>query len=315
MIKRNSYSLFQEPWWLDLAAAGDWDEVVVKNAAGQLLARLPFCVKRRYGFKALAHPHLTPFLGPWFDSIAGSQSKAFSDQYELTAELISLLPRFDVFRQSCCPEIVNWLPFHWAGFVQQTKYTYRLHGLTNLEALWNGFHQSTRRAIRKADTRVEVVASNDVELLCDVHERTYSQRAQAMPYKRKALYRIVEGALRTGHGRLLHARDDRGNIHAVNFLVFDERCAYYLVGGSDDRFRESGAPSLLMWHAIKFAAAQSAVFDFEGSMVQGIERFFRNFNGALTPINRLYKMGRVFGLARHVQDAVIAFAGRPPHSN
>ncbi len=306
----HSYSLFQEPWWLNLATGGDWNEVTVED--GGVAARLPFQVKRRYGFKALAQPHLTPFLGPWFRPSTAKGASQYSDQYQLAAELIAKLPRFDVFRQNCCPEWTNWLAFHWAGFSQQTRYTYRLCDLSDLDAVWSGFHQSARRAIRSAQKETEIVASDDVDRLCDLHERTYAQRGYPMPYRREVLFRIVDGALRTGHARFVYAQDSKRNIHAINFIVYDERAAYYLVGGSDKRFRESGAATLLMWDAIQFAAQKSAVFDFEGSMVQGIERFFRNFNPQLTPINRIYKAARLFGLARHLRDGLIALRGGAP---
>lgn len=307
-----SYSLFQEPWWLNLASGGNWDEVVVEN--GGVSARLPYCVKQRYGFKILAQPHLTPRLGPWFRPSRENGSSQYSEQYELAAELISKLPPFDVFRQNCCPEWDNWLPFHWAGFSQQTHYTYRLNDLTDLDAVWSGFHRDSWRLIKKAQKELEIVVSDDVDRLCDMHELTYQQRGQPMPYRRDVLFKIVDGALRSGHARFAFAQDEKRNVHAINFIVYDERATYYLVGGSDRQFRDSGAPTLLIWDAIQFAAKRSLIFDFEGSMDRGIEQFFRRkFSPQLTPLNRIYKQRGLFGFARHVRDGLIAFSGGTPH--
>ncbi len=49
------------------------------------------------------------------------------------------------------------------------------------------------------------------------------------------------------------------------------------MSGSDPDLRSSGALSLLMHEAIQFAATVTQRFDFEGSMHEPIERFFRNF--------------------------------------
>ena len=38
-----------------------------------------------------------------------------------------------------------------------------------------------------------------------------------------------------------------------------------------------------MWHAIQFAATVSRVVDFEGSMMEPVERFFRGFGAVQTP--------------------------------
>lgn len=34
-------SIFEQPWWLDIVAPGNWDEVVVKQNE-EIIARLPF---------------------------------------------------------------------------------------------------------------------------------------------------------------------------------------------------------------------------------------------------------------------------------
>jgi hypothetical protein len=81
----------------------------------------------------------------------------------------------------------------------------------------------------------------------------------------------------------LFACDEAGRVHAVVYVVWDERAAYYLMGGADPRLRTSGASSLLMWEAIMRARRVTDVFDFEGSMLRPVERFFRAFGGHQTP--------------------------------
>lgn len=49
------------------------------------------------------------------------------------------------------------------------------------------------------------------------------------------------------------------------------------------RLRNSGATSLLMWEAIKFASTVSKKFDLEGSMLEPVERFFRGFGTVQKP--------------------------------
>ena len=61
--------------------------------------------------------------------------------------------------------------------------------------------------------------------------------------------------------------------------MWDENSAYYLMGGGDPDLRNSGAASLVLWEAIKHASTVTGKFDFEGSMNESIERFFRGFGG------------------------------------
>lgn len=132
---RTSYSLFQEPWWLDAVAAGEWDEVVVKRG-GRVAARLPFVRKEKLGGTWLLQPKLTPYLGPWLRASDAKLTNRLSEEKELMQELIDGLPQFDLFRQTFAPEVTYWLPFYWRGFSQTTRYTYRLSDLTDLAGLW-----------------------------------------------------------------------------------------------------------------------------------------------------------------------------------
>ena len=74
------------------------------------------------------------------------------------------------------------------------------------------------------------------------------------------------------------------------YTVYDSRTAYNLITGYDDALAHSGAGPLAMWHAILKAKEMGLrVFDFEGSVIPPIERYFRGFGGQLTPIFSVHK--------------------------
>ena len=77
--------------------------------------------------------------------------------------------------------------------------------------------------------------------------------------------------------------DRAGNLHAVAFIVWQNSSAYYIAGGGDPVFRSSGAHSLVLWEAIRQVSRYTGKFDFEGSMLPGVERFFRGFGAVQTP--------------------------------
>ena len=306
-----SYCLFQDSWWLDLVTGGDWEEVCVQSG-DEIVARLPFIKRRKYGLTVVCQPVLTPYSGVCLRPLQGKAASQFSEQRRLTVELVDKLPRYDLFWQNLWPGATNWLPLFWSGFAEMSYFTNWICDLRDIDMLWRGFVDKTRWEIKKAQKQVRTIVSDDVDKLCDVYERTFAQQGIRQSCPRHVLFRAVDGAVRRGNGRITFAEDEKGNTHAVNFLVYDERSAHYLVGGSDKRFRTSGAASLLVWEAIKFAATKSMIFDFEGSMVEPISRFFRGFNPVATPISRVYKLSRraqfIFGL----RDAAAAIVGRPP---
>ena len=99
---------------------------------------------------------------------------------------------------------------------------------------------------------------------------------------------------------MLFAQDEADRIHAVAYIVWDEHAAYYLLGGSDPDLRTSGAASLLMWEAIMRARRVTDVFDFEGSMLKPVERFFRAFGARQTPY---LNVSRRAALSRRAHNA------------
>jgi hypothetical protein len=306
-----SFCLFQEPWWLNLTTDGHWDEVAVSNNQG-VIARLPYRTLRRFGATILTQPRLTPYAGPWFRPSSAKAANQSSERQKLAKELLSRLPRFDLFSQNLWPESGDWLPYHWAGYSQWTGYTNWLRDLTSTDALWSSLLETTRWEVRKAQKQVQVVVSDDIDRLCDLHERTFTRQGLPPPRERAFLRRVIEGAKLQGHARITLAMDERGNAHAVNLLVFDDRSAHYLLGGSDPSHRGSGAPSLLIWDAIQFAAQHSKLFDFEGSMVEGIARFFRGFGPELVPVTHVFRTSRRAALGAALYDAAAALFARPP---
>jgi Acetyltransferase (GNAT) domain len=104
--------------------------------------------------------------------------------------------------------------------------------------------------------------------------------------------RIHDVAQQNGAGNCFAARDFYGRVHAAAMLVWDRKRAYYLTGGGDPSLRTSGATALLLWRMMQFASSRSAVFDFEGSQIPAVERFFRAFGASQVWYHEISKMPR-----------------------
>lgn len=63
---------------------------------------------------------------------------------------------------------------------------------------------------------------------------------------------------------------------------------YYLMGG-DPELRNSSVTSLCMWETIRFSATVARSFDFEGLMLEPVERFFRAFGAIQQPFSCVSK--------------------------
>jgi hypothetical protein len=274
--------IFHQPWWLDAVAPGRWDAVTVERG-GRTVARMPFVVRGPRTFRVLTQPPLTPFLGPWITPEAGAKyASALSNQMELQTLLEAQLPTAVAFHQNFSPTVRTCLPFIWAGYRAEARYTYRLEDLHSENALWEGLAGNIRREIRKAQRQLRVRQGDDVDLFHSVLTKTFRRQDLAAP-DRDQLTRIDAACARYGARSMLFACDEADRVHAVAYVVRDRRTAYYLMGGGDPQLRTSGASSLLLWEAIRQSRAAASVFDFEGSMLRPVERFFRAFGGRQAP--------------------------------
>lgn len=300
ILSASSYTLFQEDWWLEAVAPDEWSEVNVDDG-GKIIARFPFVVKKKYGVTALTAPKLTPYLGPWYQETGAKHANSIAVQMEMAESLICKLPKFDLFRQNFCPEAMNWLPFYWKEFNATPLYTYRLLDLRDEDSMWNEFRDSVRREIRKAKRKVEIIESADIDVCYELIKMTYLRQNRTSPISKKLLYRIEDCCKKRDVRRVTLAVDEKKRCHAFLYAVWDSRATYYIIGGGDPKLRNSGAMSLLMWDAIKFAATKSQIFDFEGSMIKPIERFFRGFGGTQVPYLFVSKTNKVLSVVNEIR--------------
>ena len=276
-------SLFVQDWWLDATCGpSNWDVLLIERNS-RMVAAWPLYMPLN---GVVSMPPYTQTMGIWMepapnDAKYGSALGARQSLCKLLIEKLqarAFMQRFDY-------DFTDWLPFFWKGFTQTTRYTYLLKNLADSDMLWQRLSHQTRRNIKKArDTfRIAVrqgVATDDfLRVQADTFERQHARNTQ----DNNVLRRLIEVCRQRRQGEIWGGYDESGQLHAAVFVVWQKRSAYYLAGGGDSAFRHSGAHALSLWEAIRCVSEYTDTFDFEGSMLPGVERFFREFGGIQTP--------------------------------
>lgn len=285
------YSLFQQPWWLDTVASEKWNAITVEKG-NEIRARLPIIEERKMGFSFCTMPPLTPRLGPWIKPQKGKYVNRLTNEKRYIEKLIEQLPDFDFFRQNFHPEQINWLPFHWDGYAQTTRYTYIIENIKDPDQVWDGIKGNIRREIRKASDIITIVEHDNAETLWDLHKMTFERQGEKPNQPKSMVEAVTQQVLKRECGMVLVAKDQESRPHAAILVVWDANSAYYLLGGADPELRNSGASSYLLWTAIKKLSQTTRKFDFEGSMIKPIERFFRGFGAKQVPYFQITKSGK-----------------------
>ena len=297
--------IFSQAWWLDAVCGNAWDVCLVEKG-GEIYASMPYQIKTSYGFTFLGQPPLTQNLGPWLISSTAKYSKILGQHKDLMEELISQLPKYHHFSQNWHYSLTNWLPFYWKGFQQTTYYTYAFDDLSNNKLLWNNLQNNIRTDIRKAQKlNLTVCTDLSIEAFIELNKMTYERQNIVVAYSANILKNLLNIAISRNQCQWFIAQGEKGNNHAGVLIVWDENSAYYLMGGGNPNLRNSGATSLCMWEAIKFASTVTKKFDFEGSMIESVERFFRAFGAAQKPYIHITKTpSKVLRIAKAFKKAL-----------
>jgi lipid II:glycine glycyltransferase (peptidoglycan interpeptide bridge formation enzyme) len=281
--KEKDMPIFSRDWWLDsVCGENNWD-VGLFEKGGEIWASLPYQKTKKAIFEIITMPILTQTMGIYIKYPPKQKYyKKLSWEKEVMENLILNLPKIDSFSQNFHHVITNWLPFYWAGFEQSTRFTYIIENIS-IEDLEKNFATDIRRRRRKAnELGIEIIESEDIKTFYKLNTMTFIRKNINISYSFEFVKNLFEKCKQNGAVKMYFAKY-QDKIIAVNFLVYDDKTVYYLMGGIHPDFKDLGAMDAIQFKSIKFALESGRAFDFEGSMVESIEKYFRSFGAVQKP--------------------------------
>ena len=283
-LAEESIPLFSRNWFLDAVCLPQHWDVLLVEEKGKIALSCPLFLRDK---QTVSMPPYTQSMGPWFASVSADTkyTSMLGARQQLSSQLIALLQPYTYFFQNFSHHISDWLPFYWAGYTQTTRYTYLLPDISDPTALWQNMSIHQRRNISKAQNKHGIIVRKGIPIqdFLQIQEETFERQKLRNPGNNAALIRLIQAAKARGQGDIWGGYDPQGNLHAAAFIAWQPSCAYYLAGGGCPTHRHSGAHALVLWHAIQELSAHARSFDFEGSMLPGVERFFREFGAVQRP--------------------------------
>ena len=284
--------IFMMDWYLDAVCEnGDWEVLLVKEDI-EIVAAMPFFLKRKWGFQYATMPLFVKYLGPYLIP----EKRDLKRSFRLYEKLIEQLPKTDSFLMDCLPQMTNWLPFYWNDFQQTARYTYILN-LENLEEVYQNFNRNIRRNIKKAKQNLTISGEEiGLEKLYEINKMSFERQGIPIYFSFEQFEKHDQSLRENNARKIFFAKDDHQNIHAVSYLIWDKKRAYYHLAGEHSDFRGSGASIFLTWEAIKFTKEVLGlqVFDFEGSMLKSIEKVRRQFGAVQETYFRIWRTDSVW---------------------
>jgi lipid II:glycine glycyltransferase (peptidoglycan interpeptide bridge formation enzyme) len=257
----------------------DSDWRVIENASSKHPLFFVFIYESKLGFKFIRNPFLTPYTG--FHGTIGTMT--VEDLNKAIHSIMKQLPKFDIFNMDLQPSVNSQLNI--PIFTQIKKRTNLLE-LNSVDLIYKNFKPSLQRQIKKSERNLQIKIGNDISILSKLYATSLAKRGEKSHVPISFFKKVWDFCQHNQCGSLYYSIDSFNQIHAAILILHDETHSYYVCGGSNNKHLSSGAMSGLMWHAIKESIRlNKKYFDFEGSMIDGVNRFFKNFSP--TEINYL----------------------------
>lgn len=280
----NALGVFGSKKWL-LAYGESLSLIGIFKDEHQLIGGFYFLKAPKYGFTFLKLPPYTPHCGLFFTS--GSTNHSSISNF--SKEVMNAVCDFFSSQKSALTilafpsGIIDLQPFIWAKYKVVPNYTYRIGLERTLEEIKGNFDPKNRNVINKAIKDQVEVAENRLPATELFSFFSGSLLAAGANVYRTELKNIFQQFSDPSNSFSMAAYKD-GKLLGVVFCIYDRMNCYYLLGGTDKAAGVQGVNNLLVLKSIEKAKALGcAIFDFEGSMLKGVEKFFRGFGPVLVP--------------------------------
>lgn len=249
-------------WYLD-CVSDQWDGLVYNDYE----AVFPLVWERRFLIHYLFQPLFTQQLGVF--------SPNRPDEALVKSLLDAIPPRFRFIEIN-----LNYMnPVRHDGFEISPRINLYLDLGLPYEKLFHDFHENARRNIHKAEKKnLHVSDTIKPEIIIEFFKtNTGIKIPEIGEYNYEHLRQLMEAALHRRMGAALGVFDEKDNLYATGFFIISESRIINLLPSIDDEGKQAGAGFFMVDYIVRKYAGSGKVFDFEGSMIPSIARFYKSF--------------------------------------
>ena len=283
--------VMMQPWWLEAVCAGKQWDVMIFTAddldmtgldSEQVVAVLPYLLRKRLGMRFILMPQLTMLGGAWLDSSVQSDPKAQQRLAKLlTKRLRSMRIAYYYQQFAVGSPMPHWMEKHRFAVEQRVTYRMDVVGATNLD---DDFSKNKQRQLHKAE---DLVVDNDMsaEEFYRFLTACLRERGREVTYSREFLLVLERKTHRAEASAFIRIKQPATDEQpertvAAAFVVWDRHCLYYLAPAYLPSAAKSGASARLAYEAMQLAKQKNLLFDFEGGNDdEGVANHYKQLGG------------------------------------
>jgi lipid II:glycine glycyltransferase (peptidoglycan interpeptide bridge formation enzyme) len=251
---------------------------------GQLAGIFHLYRKKYLWMSFIKNPPYIPNTGLIYLNKSANPSSVLSVQKKITEQVVGQINALspDVVSIAFPPEIADMQVFFWQKFKVVPNYTYRIDLAPTVEEIEKGFSAEHRNSMKKAiKDQVEVKACSDYRIVKDLILETFRRKKESADEKLidNILFKLADSENSFAYVSMFNNKPI-----AASFCLRDKNASYYLLGGYSADTKHQGAGILCIYNSIVHSRELGLkFFDFEGSMIKEVERYFRGFGPELVP--------------------------------
>ena len=257
---------FLKPSWMEVVCPGEWD-VIALEKDGKLQAFIPIRLRKKWGFRIVTTPYLTPHSGPWFAEGV--------DSGLATAELARRLDAFNYVHLSLDPA----LPYSIGSnpYLQfSAEPTFVLSG--SMDDIHAGLQKKLRQQLNQSKDAFTLEAI-DTATFYALIAQSFRRQSSAVPFSRTLIERMVTQLRKHRWGDLIGAKDSSGEFLAATLYYEDQQWMYTMLSGQNYASEPRNAHKWLHYEIIKKAIGKQKSINFMGSKIPGVA-FWNSYFGA-----------------------------------
>jgi hypothetical protein len=248
-------------WYLDNVCE-EWEGLVLDNYK----AVMPLVFNKKFGINYLYQPFFTQQLGvftslPITKKLVNNFIDAIPSSYKYID--INLNEINDVSERAEVTPLTN----------------YHLDLNLDYALIKVNYSKSLKRKLNKAEKNELLINQHlSPEVFVDFYLKNVAFKVDNFEEKHKhVLHRIIYKALSYQLGAIIGITNKQSELVAANFILLHPTRIINLLPCSSKEGNELNAMSFLMDYLVQRNANNRKIFDFEGSMIEGVAQFYKSF--------------------------------------
>ncbi len=163
-----------------------------------------------------------------------------------------------------------------------TRRTYEISLSQSYQSIYNNYSSQIKRNLKKADKVGLNVFENDTpDTLVLLFKRNKGGEVGLSDWHYDRIKQIMYTLIYRKMGVVWSVHDERNSPVAACFIAYTSKRMVFLFSGQEPYGKDNGAMTKLIDNALMWGAERGGVFDFEGSDIPGLERFYKSFGSEM----------------------------------